>query len=439
MKKHLLSLVTLVTMASTYAQTTYQTQNANIPLLSAGIREFSIVNENIAWTYFYDGSGSTTYPRYVALTTNGGTNWTSKLISNLPASTMISDLHAVNATTAFIVNAPHTSTANGLWKTTDGGTTWSKINGVFGTASFANIVYIWPNGTGLAIGDPVSNKYEMYKTTDNGTTWSVVTTAPIPDNADEYGYVGGKVINGNNIWLTSNTGRIFHSPDQGTTWNSYYTPLADFGGADSSASMAFSSSTDGLIVDNFSTLWYTNDSGADWNIKESANYYDGDIKYIPGTVNSYMTTGISQNSLLGTGSARSNDGGNTWVTIDSGNELDLKQRGNIGAYNNSTIYVGHFTSSATGTGGILKLNTEELATSNQDLAKVELKAVVNNGLLSLVSNKDIKSVLLIDITGKKIKEVNSKEANVSELKSGVYVARVAYNDGAFGTVKFAIK
>ena len=96
-----------------------------------------------------------------------------------------------------------------------------------------------------------------------------------------------------------------------------------------------------------------------------------------------------------------------------------------------------------GTGGLLKLDGGvpncSLAVNDQVLSKVELKAVVNANTLNIIASKEVKSVLVGDMTGRKLTEVNSKNVNVSNLKPGVYYARVAYADGAFGTVKFIIK
>ncbi len=434
MKKKLLSLVALVTMATSFAQ--FTTQNANIPLQSAGVRDFHVVSTDVAWVHFYDGSGNQTYPRYVGVTTNGGNNWTTRLVSNIPASGMVSDIYGFDADKAFIVTAPASgSTANGLWKTTDGGASWAKQTGVFSSASFGNIVHFFNSTNGLVIGDPVNNKYEMYKTTDGGNTWTTLATAPVPLNADEYGYVGGKVSFGEHLWLTSNTGRILHTANQGATWDSYFSPIDDFAGAESSGTMSFSSATYGLLVDNNGWLWYTEDGGANWDIKDAVNYYNGDVKYIPGTSNSFITTGIAVDSTLGLGTAYSTDGGNTWINIDSG-----LQRGSIGVLDASTVYVGEFTSDATGTGGILKLNDNVLATDEQATTKkVELKAVINNKALNIISNKAIASTVVADVTGRKIVEAKGNNVNVANLTPGVYIARVAYADGAFGTVKFVVK
>lgn len=436
MKKQLLSLLAVAFASLAFGQ--YQTQNIAVPLQYAAPQVISIVDANTVWSTVRDGSGNQTNPRFAIVTTNAGAQWTAKAIPSATNS-LISDIHGVDGQTAFVVTAPASGSgaANGLWKTTNGGTNWTKVSGIFGNNSFGNIVHFLDAQTGFVIGDPVNNKYEMYKTTDGGNTWSVLTTAPVPLNADEYGYVGGKVSFGNSLWLTSNTGRILHTTDLGATWNSYTGgPVDDFSGADSSASMSFSSESYGLLVDNIGFLWYTEDAGANWDIKETTGYYNGDVKYIPGSNANYITTGTD--STLGLGSSYTNDGGDTWVNIDN-----VDQRGHIAALDCNSVWVGQFTSDAQGTGGMLKLTEPipgcSLAVSDTNVVKTELKAVVSNGVLSIITNKDVKDVVVGDMSARSLASANKKEVNVSQLKSGVYYARVAYTDGSFGTVKFVIK
>lgn len=417
MNKKLLSLLAVAFASLAFGQ--YETQNLNVPLQYAAPQVISPVDANTVWTTVRDGSGNSTYPRFAVVTSDGGANWASKPIPAL-TNALISDIHGLNAQNAFVVTAPASGSgsANGLWKTVNGGANWTKVSGVFGNSSFGNIVHFFDNQTALVIGDPVNNKYEMYKTTDGGNSWSVLTTAPTPLIADEYGYVGGKVGFGNSLWLTSNTGRILHTTDFGATWNSYIGgPVDDFAGENSNASMSFSSENYGLLVDNIGFLWYTEDAGANWDIKETTGYYDGDIKYIPGSDNYFITTGISTSSNLGLGSSYTNDGGDTWINIDN-----VDQRGQIAAYNCNNVWVGQFTTDTQGTGGMLKLTETlagcNLAVNDTQVVKNELKAVVSNGVLNIITNKDVKDIIIGDMSARKLASADKKEVNVSQLKSG---------------------
>lgn len=208
-------------------------QATNMPA-NWGVDEISIVDENTAWLTGYDGSGGGTYPKDFARTTDGGTTWVAMNAEEIPSAALMSDIAALDGNTAYIITAPSSGgpTSNGIWKTTDGGTTWVKYSGsIFSaSASFANHIYFWDENNGYSGGDPVNNKFEMYNTTDGGATWNAITTAPAPQNANEFTYVGIKEVVGDNIWLGTSTGRILHSTDRGVTWNAYISPALDFGG-----------------------------------------------------------------------------------------------------------------------------------------------------------------------------------------------------------------
>src|SRR5690606_26553042 len=151
-----------------------------------------------------------------AVTSDGGANWNT-VVADLPTNALISDIAGVDANTAFIVTAPHSGSgaANGIWKTTDGGFTWTQQS-AYGNSSFANQIYFWDANNGFSAGDPVGGVFEMYQTTDGGNTWNAVSAAPAPLGGTEYSYVGIKDVVGDNVWLGTDQGRLLHSTDRGT-------------------------------------------------------------------------------------------------------------------------------------------------------------------------------------------------------------------------------
>ena len=121
MKKLLLTGCVLVSMAA-QAQS-WTPQGTKFPL-NFGTDEIVIVNANTVWTFAYDGSGGGTNPAIISKTTNGGTTWATSPITGPGANTVISDLAAVDANTAWVITAPATSggpNRNKIYKTTDGG------------------------------------------------------------------------------------------------------------------------------------------------------------------------------------------------------------------------------------------------------------------------------------------------------------------------------
>lgn len=126
MKKLLLTGFALVSMVS-QAQS-WVDQGTKFPV-NFGVDEIDIVDANTVWTFAYDGSGGGTYPKIVSRTTNGGTTWTATNVTGPGSNALISDLSAYDANTAWIVTAgtgQAGSNPNRIWKTANGGTTWTQ-------------------------------------------------------------------------------------------------------------------------------------------------------------------------------------------------------------------------------------------------------------------------------------------------------------------------
>lgn len=435
MKKKLLSLLSIAAMSIAFGQWTPQNTGVQSQVI---IQNIAVKDAKTVWTTFGDASGQSVYPRYVAVTGDGGTTWKNKIATGVPSTALISDIYGKDANTAFIVTAPTGSAgaANGLWKTTNAGDSWTKVPGVFSNASFGNIIHFWDDNNGIVIGDPVNGKYEMYLTTNAGDSWTVLGTAPTQKNED-YGYVAGKVSYKNHLWLTSNTGRILHTADFGKTWDSYDAPIGDFSGEEEGGHMTFTDANNGILIARNGWFWFTENGGKDWDLKDDVTDYFDDIKLIPGTNTLISLGGFYKNDFENpAGSSYSTDGGNTW------NVFDHEAKGAIGTFDCNNVWGGG--ASADGKAGIFKLTNpvpgcSTLGVTDQNIKKTELKAVVKDGVLNIVSNKDVKNVLVGDMSARTLTQANSKNVNVSNLKPGVYYARVAYADGAFGTVKFIIK
>ena len=101
-------------------------------------------------------------------------------------------IYGLNANTAWacFYNAVAGS-GGGIWKTTDGGGTWTQqgLGSIFDANSFPNVVHFWDDSVGFAMGDPnPGTQYEIYTTTDGGTTWTRTPALNIPASiAGEFG------------------------------------------------------------------------------------------------------------------------------------------------------------------------------------------------------------------------------------------------------------
>ena len=460
MKKVLLSLSLITLSTSAFAQS-WVPQATNLEV-SAGVNEISIVDPSTVWITAYDGSGGGTYPKTFSKTTNGST-WTPGTISGPGAGALVGDIAAVDANTAWVVSAPSGATAgtnNGIWKTTDGGATWARqgtTSAPYSAASFANVIHFWDANEGFTAGDPVglgaNAKFQIFRTTNGGTTWTAVASAPAPTGGIEYGLTGVKYVVGNSVWMGTTKGRIIRSADRGATWTVNATPALDFGGGaagggvdGSSARIAFKDDSNGLLIaiDNSvdAIMYSTADAGATWEpVEATGTWFFGDLTYVPGTENTYVTTGINSNAAQGTGSSYSTDGGMTWTIIDNIPGVDGGQRGKVSFLNSTTGWAGFFSDGPGGTDGIFKFSGELMAVSDV-AAKNNLKVYPNPAVdvITLTANKEIKSVNIYDLTGKKVKSVtDAKQINVSNLAKGTYILQAYYGNGSVENTKIIKK
>jgi len=175
--------------------------------------------------------------------------------------------YITNAKSELITNPNYWNTLylgkdNKLWKSIDGGNTFSLVH-TFGTNS-TNIVMsieISRNDSNLMY---ITQKYNgLWKTTDGGTTWTQVT---IPASTSVM-YIS---INTNDelyLVLTngySNTNKAFKTIDGGTTWaNLTSTALNGVRLRD----LCVQNGTDGgVYVSSGQSFWYRNNSMADWQV-----------------------------------------------------------------------------------------------------------------------------------------------------------------------------
>lgn len=454
MKKLLLTGFVLASMVS-QAQS-WVPQGTKFPV-SFGVDEIDIVDANTVWIFAYDGSGAGTYPKIVSRTTNGGTTWTASNITGPGSNALVSDLSAVDGNTAWVVTAPFAAgtNANRIWKTTNGGTSWTQQTVGYTSGSFANHVYFWDANNGWTSGDPLNGKFEMFKTSNGGTTWTAVAGAPTPDNGDDFTYVGLKEVVGDNIWIGTSIGRILRSTDRGNTWTGSYSPVLDFGGvitSGSSGSYAFKDANNGLLLavdgaDSPATttagLYASDDGGANWDLlTPNGTWFFGDIAYVPGTANTYVSTGINSNAPQGVGSSYTTDGGLNWTIIDNIPGIDGGQRGKVSFLNPTTGWAGFFSDGPTGSEGIFKFSGNLALGVSDNAIKSNLKVYPNpaTDIVNVSSNKKIENITVIDMTGKKVQSFKAgNQINVSSLPKGTYILQVYYGEGAVENTKLIKK
>ena len=402
------------------------------------LSSISIVNTSVIWAIALDNSAAPDYTiKEFTKSTDGGETWTPGTI-NLGANTSglgITSISAISDQIACISAAPDVSDFGGVWKTTDGGLTWTKqTTALFNNPidSYTSFVHFWDASNGVTGGDTENGTFEIYTTSNGGNNWNRVIGANIPSSlVGEMGYVGVTSVVGNIFWFGTSAGRIFKSIDKGLSWTVTQTPSTDFNlGLDR---FTFSDANNGLFMDhnNTTTLYKTTDGGNNWTSITTPGFYKTNIAYIPGT--STVIAGAAANPFS---SSYSTDNGSTWTTIDSG-----VFHGTLAFLNDSFGFSAGINTNAT-TGGISKFAGLPLKTPSFEADK-QIVAYPNptNGILKINSNNSlIKEVSVYDLLGKevfnsKFSPLNNVTLDLNSLQAGNYILKTTSDSGKTETTK----
>ncbi|MDV7137477.1 glycosyl hydrolase [Maribacter sp. TH_r10] len=242
------------------------------------------------------------------------------------------------------------ATGGGVWKTTDGGRSWSNISdGYFGGSigavevakSDPNVIYV--GGGEKTLRGNVSSGYGVWKTVDAGKTWTsagLKNSRHVPRiriHPTDYNTVYAAVLG--NIYTPTQDRGIYKSTDGGKTWEKKLFVNDQAGAVDLTfdpnnprilyastwrakrTPYSLSSGGDG------SALWKSTDSGETWKeISKNEGFPKDTLGIIGVTVspkNSDRVWAIVENKEKG-GLYRSDDGGNKWTQVNS--ERKLRQR-----------------------------------------------------------------------------------------------------------------
>jgi len=422
-------------------------QNTNFIFESEGVTDFQIINATTVWALGYDGSANDAVYQDFTRTLNGGTTWNSGTISLGDPDLKPTNISAVNATTAWVgaVSPTPGVGGGGVWKTSDGGNVWTQQNATAYTTtpdSFFNVVHFFDANTGITQGDPINGAFEMYRTTNGGTTWTPITGTPAPA-AGEYGYNGGNVAAGTSFWFVTNQGKLYRTTDLGVTWTKLTTRISDFGSTAASGRLHFSDNNNGIIIGTtggVTTLYKTSDGGSNWTTGTVYTVPYTNVSYVQGTS---ILVGTGQTGTGATAvfySGYSLDNGTTWTQIETTSGATAQQKTTPAFFNTTTGWAGGFVG-ADGTGGIYKF-TGNLSISDVIANSVKLVAYPNpaNNVLNL-KGASINKVVAYDLLGKEVlsQDFSSQDEvsiNVSALKTGMYILNVYNDNGAAQTMKF---
>jgi len=270
---------------------------------------------------------------------DGGSNWQSKSIyfGDYAYPTAIS---SPNSNTFFIGGSTNLFANAKMLKSTNNGQSWNEVTLPSNlNDNYINILNFYDSNFGIITGDTYVDEFLVFHTSDGGNTWNALADNLIPDALLSEFSTDGQTM-GDNLWFTTNYGRIYKSADRGYHWEVYQSPLNNLEG------ISFSDTLNGIALYGFIVLDFntspiiiTSDGGKTWKLLDITPLGPKTgvfgASYIPNS--SYIMLTTAKNSLL-TGDFEtwiSPDRGETWQQISSG----------------ENIYTINFLDASTGWGG----------------------------------------------------------------------------------------
>jgi photosystem II stability/assembly factor-like uncharacterized protein len=156
MKKNVLTVIISIITAGAYAQSWIQ---QDVPLGFEGyIYDIETVDANTAWGTPYDNStGTASATASFVRTTDGGAIWTMGNIAGAATAYLVSNIWSIDAQTCYVAMYNSTGAGGGVYKTTDGGVSWSlsgSSNMFIQPSSFPDFVWFHDPQNGVVMGDP---------------------------------------------------------------------------------------------------------------------------------------------------------------------------------------------------------------------------------------------------------------------------------------------
>ena len=295
----------------------------------ASLRGLSVVNEKIIWASGTNGT--------FLKTIDGGKTWT---VGNVPDAEKLDfrDVEAFDANTAYLLSIGNGDSSR-IYKTTDGGKAWKMQFKNTNEKAFFDAFAFWDKTHGIAMSDPVDDKYLLLETKD-GENWNKLGIglvakskgkAVVAKKGEAAFAASGTCLltqGKNNIFLVSGgtDARVFRSYNRGLSWFVSDTPIVKGSAGSGIFSIAMQDKTRGVIVggnyenpnETTNNLAFTDDGGNTWILGKGLNGYRSGVAYID--KKTIVAVGAS-------GSDLSTDGGKTWKNLDKENYNSVQAKG----------------------------------------------------------------------------------------------------------------
>jgi photosystem II stability/assembly factor-like uncharacterized protein len=272
LKLWLVVSLVVTSVATTFAQAPKKDHQPKLTPQTSGTTQLLIsvspVDSRVVWAA---GTGGT----YV-VTTDGGEHWKAAVVPGAEA-LQFRDVYAVSDKIAYLLSIGNNTTDFHIYKTFDGGATWT----IEFTNQLANAFYdcfaFWSPNRGIAHSDSVNGVFPDLRTVD-GTKWQSIANRMPPALMGEASFAASGTCATTqgffNAWIVTgatSVARVLATRDGGQSWNAYDTPLASSpsGGA---VSVAFRDPWHGIVgggdlaVNNLADAATSSDGGKTWTL-----------------------------------------------------------------------------------------------------------------------------------------------------------------------------
>jgi photosystem II stability/assembly factor-like uncharacterized protein len=200
-------------------QPTLIPQNSNT---TQGLIAVSPVNPRVVWA---SGRGGT-----FVVTTDGGAHWTAGVV---PGAELLQfrGVRAFSDKVAYLLSIGGNTTDFRIYKTVDGGATWSMQFQNQLSGAFYDCFSVWTPKRGIAHSDSVNGVFPDLRTVD-GVSWQDISANMPPALPGEASFAASDTCvatqGGQNAWIAtggSTVARVLATRDGGDTWSAFDTPL----------------------------------------------------------------------------------------------------------------------------------------------------------------------------------------------------------------------
>ena len=276
--------------------------------VAARLRGVSAVNDKVAWASGTDGT--------VLRTVDGGERWTQVTVPDAQQLDF-RDVDAVSDKVAYVLSIGN-GEASRIYKTADGGTTWTLQLANKDPKVFLDAMAFWSATHGIAYSDSIDGQFVIFTTTD-GRTWNRIPAERLPaalPNEGAYAASGTNIsIHDDHVWIGTTASRVLHSPDRGKTWTVAQTPMATSQSA-GIFSIAFRDARHGIAVggdyqkelEAVDNAAVTTDGGRTWTLSKGLTGYRSAVAFVPKSKSSWLAVGPR-------GADVSNDDGKSWTAM----------------------------------------------------------------------------------------------------------------------------